>query len=575
MKEEIQKIFKGYVEDGEETLSKYSHDASIFNIRPKVVVFPKDSEDVKNLVKWVSENNENKEKYPNLSITARCAGTDMSGGAVGESIILDFTRYMNKLVSFNEKELNITVQPGMFYRDFEKLTLEKGLILPCFTASKAINAVGGMFGNNSAGERTLKYGKTEDYILETKVVFSDGVEKIVKPIPLSEVSKQGEPYTKIYDLIKNNEEEIKKSKPDVHKNSAGYYIWNIIRSQNLKNSSGLTLPGIPGGTHTVDNSSDSSFFDLNRLLCGSQGTLGIATEITFKLVPEPKHTRLLVVFLRDMSLLPNLVNRILKYNPQSLESYDDRTFLLVVKYIRGFAKLLGLSNFVKLIFSFWPEALMTLRNGFPKLVLLVEFTGESREEADGEAEKALKDLQIIKKIGIRLTKNALEAKKYWTIRHEAFNLIRYHLKKVKSMTFIDDVIVKPERLPEFFPALYKILNKYKKRITFAVGGHSGDGNMHIYTLVNPKDPNLKEMIMEVSDQVYDLVTKLGGSITAEHNDGLIRTPYLNKMYSEKMINIFAEIKHIFDPKNIFNPGKKVPTLDLGGTKEYIKGHVAF
>ena len=218
---------------------------------------------------------------------------------------------------------------------------------------------------------------------------------------------------------------------------------------------------------------------------------------------------------------------------------------------------------------------MTLRNGFPKLVLLVEFTGESREEADGEAEKALKDLQIIKKIGIRLTKNALEAKKYWTIRHEAFNLIRYHLKKVKSMTFIDDVIVKPERLPEFFPALYKILNKYKKRITFAVGGHSGDGNMHIYTLVNPKDPNLKEMIMEVSDQVYDLVTKLGGSITAEHNDGLIRTPYLNKMYSEKMINIFAEIKHIFDPKNIFNPGKKVPTLDLGGTKEYIKGHVAF
>jgi FAD/FMN-containing dehydrogenase len=111
-------------------------------------------------------------------------------------------------------------------------------------------------------------------------------------------------------------------------------------------------------------------------------------------------------------------------------------------------------------------------------------------------------------------------------------------------------------------------------MTFAVGGHSGDGNMHIYTLLNPNDPNLKEMILQVSNQVYDLVVRLGGSITAEHNDGLIRTPYLDKMYSEKIIKIFAEIKEIFDPKNIFNPGKKIPTQYVGGTKEYIATHIA-
>ena len=563
MKEEILKFFKGDAEDSEETLLKYSHDASIFDIRPKVVLFPKDSEDVQNLVKWVSEN---KEKYlhpahmggASLSITARCAGTDMSGGAISESIILDFTRYMNKLIAFSPSPLqgegrgevnySITVQPGMFYRDFEKLTLEKGLILPCFTASKSINAMGGMFGNNSAGERTLKYGKTEDYILETKVVFADGVERIVKPIALSEISKQEEMYTKVYDLIKNNEEEIKNAKPHVHKNSAGYYIWNVVK----------------------DNA-----FDFNKLLVGSQGTLGIATEITFRLVPEPKYTRLLVVFLRDMKILPDLVNKILKYNPQSLESYDDKTFLLVLKYIKDFAKLLGFKNFFKLGLSFWPEAIMTLRHGFPKIVLLVEFTGESQIEVDREAEKTMKDLKASHRIGIRLTKNAEEAKKYWTIRHEAFNLIRYHLKKVKSMPFIDDVIVKPERIPEFFPALYKILNVYKKRMTFAVGGHFGDGNIHIYTLVNPKDSDLKKMILQVSNQVYDLVTKLGGSITAEHNDGIIRTPYLNKMFDEKIIKIFKEIKEIFDPKGIFNPGKKVPTKEDGGTKEYITEHIAF
>ena len=237
MKFEIQKFFKGEVEDSEEILSKYSRDASIFEVRPKLVLFPLDSEDVKNLVKWVGEN---KQKYLGLSITARCAGTDMSGGSINESIILDFTRHMNKLVKWNQPLKNssgltlpgvpvgthtvqnsseaasITVQPGMFYRDFEKITLEKGLILPCYTASKSLNAMGGMFGNNSAGERTLKYGKTEDYVLEAKVVFSDGNEYVVKSLTQDEFGKkiaqkdfEGEIYRKIYQLIQDNEEEIK------------------------------------------------------------------------------------------------------------------------------------------------------------------------------------------------------------------------------------------------------------------------------------------------------------------------------------------------------------------------------
>src|SRR3990167_3853119 len=186
MKSEIQKFFRGEVEDGEETLVEYSHDASLLEVRPAVVVYPLDTEDVKNLVKWVNENYTRQDlvqKYGELSITARCAGTDMGGGAIGESIIMDFTRHMNKLISITTDY--ITVQPGMFYRDFEKITLEQGLILTCYTASKSINAVGGMFGNNSAGERTLKYGKTEDYILKTKVVFADGSERIVKPFPVN------------------------------------------------------------------------------------------------------------------------------------------------------------------------------------------------------------------------------------------------------------------------------------------------------------------------------------------------------------------------------------------------------
>src|SRR3989338_11071432 len=243
MKEEIQQFFKGEVEDDGQTLSKYSRDASLLSVRPQMVVYPKDKEDVKKLVKWVSENSERVDllhKYGHLSITARCAGTDMSGGAIGESIIMDFSRYMTRLVGgplpIDKNSWSITVEPGMFYRDFEKLTLAKGLILPCYTASKSINAMCGMYGNNSAGERTLKYGKAEDYIIETKVVFADGVETIVKSFPVNEINQKEEIYTKIYNLIKNNQAEIKQAKPNVHKNSAGYYIWNVISrsSQNFR-----------------------------------------------------------------------------------------------------------------------------------------------------------------------------------------------------------------------------------------------------------------------------------------------------------------------------------------------------
>ncbi|MEJ0002138.1 MAG: ketose-bisphosphate aldolase [bacterium] len=266
MKEEILKFWKGDADDSEETLRKYSHDASIFDVRPKLVLFPKDADDVKALVKWVSENcarQDLTQKYGKLSITARCAGTDMSGGSINESIILDFSKYMNQLVKFEGE--NITVQPGMFYRDFEKITLERNLVLPCYTASKNINAMGGMYGNNSAGERTLRYGKTEDYVMEAKVVFADGNLYTVKPLNESELQAkiaqgdfEGNAYKNIYELIQKNKGDIDKAKPNVHKNSAGYYIWNVLHTDS-ENSSGLTLPGSTGRDPHQSEFSESVF----------------------------------------------------------------------------------------------------------------------------------------------------------------------------------------------------------------------------------------------------------------------------------------------------------------------------
>ncbi|MBI5139068.1 FAD-binding oxidoreductase [Candidatus Nomurabacteria bacterium] len=578
IKGEIRKFFKGDVEDDEATLLKYSHDASLLEVLPKVVVFPKDKEDVKNLVKWVGENTQ---KYPGLSITARCAGTDMSGGAIGESIILDFTRYMNKLVGGplpienvqKDKKIQkfknyplvpsyITVEPGMFYRDFEKLTLAKGLILPCYTASKSLNAMGGMYGNNSAGERTLKYGKTDDYIIEAKVIFADGNEYLVKPLTKIELDKkiaqndfEGNVYKNVLDLINQNSDDIKHAKPNVHKNSAGYYIWNVVgENKNLKNS----------------------YFDLNKLLVGSQGTLGIATEITFKILPDIKYSKLVAIFMNNLDPLGRLVDEILKFNPETVESYDDRTMKLAVKFFPDFLKNRGLLGMMRFMWSFIPELKMMLTGGFPKLIILTEFAGENEEEVNKKCEKLKESIKNFN-LKVHITKNKDEASKYWDIRRESFALLRKHVKGKRTAPFIDDIIVRPEFLPKFLPELNNILSKYN--LTFTLAGHAGDGNFHIIPLMDFSRSNTAQIIIELSDKVYDLVAKYHGSITAEHNDGLIRTPYLNKMYSEKTIEIFSKIKNIFDPKNIFNPGKKVPVTASGGslgagTKTYIKEHIA-
>ena len=553
MKEEILKFFRGDADDSEETLVKYSHDASLLEVRPQIVLFPKDVDDIKNLVKWVATN---KEKYPDLSITCRCAGTDMSGGVIGESIILDFSRYMNKLIGGplplkTRSVWEIAVEPGMFYRDFEKITLEKGLILPCYTASKSLNAMGGMYGNNSAGERTLKYGKMEDYIISAKIVFADGNEYLVKPLDKDELKNkiaqedfEGNVYKSIFNLINKNEGEIIQAKPNVHKNSAGYYPWNVIQN---------------------------NIFDLNKLLIGSQGTLGIVTEMTLKLIPENKHSKLVAIFMKDLEPLGRLVDEILTLNPETLETYDDKTMKLAVRFFPDFLKNKGFIGMIKFMWSFLPEFFMMISGGFPKLIILAEFAGDDEKEVQNKCMKLVEKIKDFKS-KVHITKSEAEANKYWDIRRESFALLRKHVKGMRTAPFIDDIIVRPEFLPKFLPELQNILNKYN--LTFTLAGHAGDGNFHIIPLMDFKRSDTAKIIIELGESVYDLVVKYHGSITAEHNDGLIRTPYLRKMYGDRIIGIFEKIKEIFDSQNIFNPGKKIATLNQGGTKEYIASHIA-
>lgn len=541
LSDDLKKVVKGEVMDDTATLQKYSRDASLFEVRPKVIVAPKDAKDIESLVNFVSHE---KKERPELSITARSAGTDMTGGPLNESIILNMTSHFNEVKEVGDGWA--VTQPGAYYRDFEVETLKKDLLLPPYPASRDICSVGGMVANNAGGEKTLAYGKVEDFVLELKAVMSDGHEYIFKPLKRNELGDklqlkgfEGDLYRNIFNLVEDNYELLKSAKPNVSKNSAGYYLWNVW---------------------------DKKTFDLTKLLVGSQGTLGIVTEIKFRLVPIKKHDRLAVIFLKDLKVLPGIINTVLKYKPENFESYDDQTFKMGIKYFLDVVKIMKPKHILSLVFSFLPEFWTAVKyGGLPKLIMLVEFTGDDETELEKQLEMLHEELKQFS-VGVRITKSNEEEAKYWTFRRESFNLLRHHLHGKRTAPFIDDIIVRPEFLPEFLPELNTLMKQYP--IFYTVAGHVGDGNFHIIPLMDMSKPNSKEIILKLSDKVYDLVAKYKGSITAEHNDGLIRTPYLGKMFSPQILALFKKVKDTFDPQNIFNPRKKV-----GGDMKYLEDHI--
>lgn len=531
IKKDLAKFFKGELYDSRRVRDEYSHDASMFELLPEIVAAPKDPDDIKHLVKYVGMN---KSKNPKLSITARSAGTDMSGGAINESIIIDMKKYFNKIVEVNAKEAH--VQPGVYYRDFEKETLKHGALMPSFPASRELCTVGGMVANNSGGEKSLEHGKTERFVRELKVVFSDGNEYTVRPLNEKELHAkmkqhnfEGKVYREIFKLVDENYEEIKAAKPNVTKDSTGYHLWNVWDRK-------------------------TGIFDLTQLIVGSQGTLGIVTDIKFGLVKNPKHSGTLVLFLRDISDLGNLINRVLRHKPAAFEGFDNYTLMLSFKLFFYFHQALGWLGMAKLGLQLLPDALLLFK-GIPKMVLLIEFTGETPEEVKQKVHKLHLDLEkYAKKASFEEDETEEKEKKFWIMRRESFNLLRKKVHDKHTAPFIDDLVVRPEHLPEFLPQLREILNRYKLLATIA--GHMGDGNFHVIPLMKIEDTLERIKLTPAMKEVNELVLKYDGSLSGEHNDGMSRGPWLHQMYQPHVIDHFKKVKSTFDPQNIFNPHKK-------------------
>ena len=545
LREELQKLIKGEVHTDDATLERYSTDTSLFKVTPKAVVFPKDAQDIKKIVEFVNSRTiSGSPTSRDLSITARSGGTDMSGGPLNEGIIFDFTKYMNIFVL---KNMEATVQPGVFYRDFEKETQKIGVFLPSYPASKSIAALGGMVANNSGGEKTLRYGQTKKYVKELKVVLSDGNEYTFGKLNKQELENkkqrqdfEGDIYRKIYGLLESNYDIIQNARPKVSKNSAGYFLWDVWDREN---------------------------FDLTQLFTGSQGTLGIITQAKLRLIKEKKHSRLGILYLRKLKSLPDIVNKVLSLEPEGLEAFDDNTLFLALRFFPAIAKKAKGGNLLKFALQFLPDVWAQLKlMAIADIVVLVEFAEDTEREVEEKINKLHDILKGTRGVSAHLLHESGKAEKYWTIRRESFALLRKNVSGKKTAPFVDDLIVKPEKLPHVLSQVYKILKKYGIKATLA--GHAGSGNFHIIPLMDLTKQSEREKIPKVADEVYNLIIAEGGSITAEHNDGLIRSPYLEKMYGKEVYNLFERTKEIFDPKNIFNPGKKV-----GSSMEYAMKHI--
>lgn len=486
----------------------YSSAACIYQIEPAAVVYPKDKQDVAAVVRYCYEHG--------VSVTPRGAGSGLAGQSIGKGIIIDLSRHMNHILKVNEDDWTVRVQPGIVLSSLNKTLKPSGKFFPPDPSSSDYCTIGGMIANNSSGAHSLKYGATKDYVGSLEVVLCDG--EIVEFSSLawdspelrvirSRETQEGAIYTSMLGLLWRNTKLIEEHSPKVEKNSSGY---------NLKEAFA------------------NGVLDLTKVVVGSEGTLGVVTEATLKIVDLPEDSCALLLFFDDLRKIGKAVMAARGFQPAGIEVMD-QTFL-------GAAK----------------DLVPDLENIIPQdteAVLLVEFEGEGATiEEKGIDLKA----RLVDEIGLAsggvLARDKVKMEKLWRLRKAAVPIVMKSAGRRRPIPFIEDVVVPPQQLSDFLSGLHAILENYS--IDSAAYGHAGEGNIHVRPLLDLSCQEDIDKMEAVAGEVYSLVRGLGGSPSGEHGDGLVRAPFL-KDSSGPLYELFFWTKRIFDPKMILNPGKKI------------------
>ena len=527
-----QLVISGDISHELESRQAVSRDASIFEVMPAGVISPRSVEDIRRSVVWATQ--ETRVGRP-VSLTARVGGTCMSGGPLTSSYVLDLKKYLHNVGKIDTVGRSITTQSGAMHRVIEEKTMAEGLLFAPYTSSHDICGIGGMIGNNASGEMSIKYGPTSSNVATLKAVLSDGNEYEFGPLTRVEVEEkkqlatyEGEIYRRVTALLEQNKDTIAANHPRTVKNAAGFQLWELWDRHE-------------------------QVFDLSRLFVGSQGTLGIVTEATLKLVKRANFSRMIVTPISDLMKLPEVVRTTLAYEPATCETFDHFTYELAEQY--------------------HPEDAARAHVAKGKhIVILSVFQGDDQQHTDVLAGQAKEKLESLGHETFWIDEPAT-IESFLNIRRWSFKMLLEHpTPGTRAEAFLEDTIVPLERYGEFLTQLEAILREYNMIYTYA--GHIGAGSIRLVPLVDMEADGAAERVMELETRVNDLVIEFGGSISVDHNDGIIRTPYLEKQFGSEMVRLFEEVKLLFDPLGIFNPGKKVGGTYDDALKYIIRENVA-
>lgn len=527
---ELAQDIQGDLFTDKKTRILYATDASAYREIPLAVARPKNREDLIKLVNFAN--------HFNVSLIPRTAGTSLAGQVVGSGIIVDVSKYFTQILELNEKERWVRVQPGVILDELNMFLKPYGLFFGPETSTSSRCMIGGMVGNNACGSHSIIYGTTRDHTIATKVILSDGNEVEFKALSKKEFEEKLEGNSlenKVYQHInsiltdKENQEAIIKEYPDksIYRRNTGYAIDLLLDSQPFNGEKP---------------------FNFANLICGSEGTLGLITEIKLNLVDiPPKEIAVVAAHFKtkEEAFKANLIA--LKHKPGAVEMMDNT----ILNLTKGNREQLKNRYFVE---------------GDPGAILIIEFARNSIDEINRICNKLIEDFKQTAYGYHFPIIYGDDTKKVWALRKAGLGVLSNMEGDAKPVSIIEDTAVNVEVLPDYMDDFQKILEKHKLQCVYHA--HIGSGELHLRPILNLKDSKDVEMFRTIGVEIAHLVKKYNGSMSGEHGDGRVRGEFIPIVIGEKNYKLLQELKSVWDPNHIFNPGKIVDVPSMTSNLRY-------
>ena len=507
--EELNSIVSGEVRFDKMTRMLYSTDASLYQIEPIGVVIPRNTEDVIAVVETANRHN--------VSVLPRGGGTSLAGQTVGQSIIMDFSKYMRNIIEVNAEEGWVRTQPGIVLDELNHQIRSTNMLFSPDPSTSNRGNVGGALGNNSCGAHSILWGKTIDNVREMEVVLSNGDTAHFQSLTGDQLeaklrgdSLEADIYRKLFAIGGDNRDEILARYPKIQRRVSGYNLDEFV-----------------GG----------SDFDMARFVVGSEGTLLTITEAKLRIVPRPKMTALGVIHFHDLIESMEATVSTLEMDPAAVELIGS----MIIRQAQSSLVYSRITDFI---------------DGEPEALLVVELIGDSEAELNSKLD-GLERRMAKGGFGytVRRLMTAEDQAKVWEVRKAGLGLMMNVPGDAKPMPFVEDTAVAPEKLPQFVKRFDEIVKEHGTEAGYY--GHASVGCLHIRPLIDVKGDEGVEKMISIASEISDLVLEYGGSMSGEHGDGLVRSVWNEKMFGGQLYSAFREVKRAFDPNGIMNPGKIV------------------